>query len=220
MKNKKAFVIVVAMALVLLFAVAAAFYSDSEEKKMTVVTQENANKFVRDYSPTMGSENASVAVVEFLDPECESCRAFYPHVKQLLAQYQGDVKLVVRYAPFHHNSVFVVKILEAARKQDKYWETLELLFQNQPNWGSHHDPKPELIWTYLPEIGLDVEKIKADMNDPKIAAIIQQDIDDGKSLGVRATPSFFVNGHPLTQFGPEFLQQLIDQEVKKAKSRG
>lgn len=218
MKNKKVLVAVVALALAALFFVARGFQKDASEVEGDRVAQQNAQRFVRDHSPTMGAENAKVQIVEFLDPECESCRAFYPYVKQILAQFPQDVELVIRYAPFHQNAPFVVKILEAARRQDKYWETLEKLFEHQPEWASHHEPKPELIWTYLPELGLDVEKLKVDMEDPKIAENLQQDVEDGQALGVRATPTFFVNGRPLVEFGPDHLFNLVQREVNAAKA--
>ncbi|MBH49104.1 MAG: disulfide bond formation protein DsbA [Halobacteriovorax sp.] len=167
----------------------------------------------RDYSPTLGPDDAKVTLVEFLDPECESCRAFYPFVKELMAKYPNDIRLVVRYAPFHGNSKFAIKILEAARKQNKYWEALGVLFYFQPQWGDHHNPQPELIWNYLPQAGIDVEQIKKDMDDPKFVEIIEQDVSDVKDLGVRATPSFFVNGKPLTEFGFNQLQALIESEL-------
>jgi protein-disulfide isomerase len=132
-----------------------------------------------------------------------------------LEEYPSQVALVVRYATFHRNSKFAVKILEAARKQGKFWEALELLFLTQPKWASHQDPKPELIWDYLPQIDLDVAKMRSDLNDPKVDAIITQDTKDGQTLGVKGTPTFFVNGTPLLEFGPENLEILVEQEVQK-----
>jgi len=214
MKNKKLLIILSAFILIVIFFVGTKYYKSYEKKRLGFLATENASTFVRDYSPTMGSDDARIYLVEFLDPECESCGKFYPYVKNLMADYKGKIKLVVRYAPFHKNAKFVIKILEAARMQGKYWETLELVFRHLPEWGNHHNPKPELIWTYLPEIGLDVEKIKIDMNDPKIAKMIEQDISDGKKLGVRATPTFFVNGKPLKKFGPQYLKQAIESELK------
>src|SRR5690606_2620613 len=117
-------------------------------------------------------------LVEFLDPECESCRAFHPLVKMLMSEFEGKIQLVIRYAPFHGNSRLVIRILEAARLQGKYWETLEVLFQYQPQWGSHHHPRPDLIWKYLPEAGVDVNRIREDMHNPEIEAMIEKEIKD------------------------------------------
>jgi len=72
---------------------------------------------VRDYSPVIGLENAPVTIVEFFDPSCEGCRAMYPYVKEILAEYPDNVRLVLRYVLFHGGSEEAVRILEAARNQ-------------------------------------------------------------------------------------------------------
>lgn len=214
MKNKKNLVAFALIAVVGLFLGGMFAYNYVEGQRLDFLASENSQLFVRDYAPTMGAKNPKVYLVEFLDPECESCRAFAPFVKELVAKHKDQVQLVIRYAPFHKNSVFAVKILEAARVQNKYWETLDLLFAYQPNWGNHHNPQPELIWYYLPEVGVDVEKIRSDMEDPAIMERINQDVVDGKSLGVRGTPSFFVNGKPLPSFGREQLKNAVEEALK------
>jgi len=60
------------------------------------------------HSPVFGPANAPVTIVEFFDPACETCRAFYPIVKDILAQYPSEVRLVIRYAPLHKGSDVVV----------------------------------------------------------------------------------------------------------------
>ena len=107
----------------------------------------------------------------------------------------------------------MVQILEAARKQGKFWETLDVMYETQPQWASHHHPQPEKIWQFLPRAGVDVERIRKDMNAPRILEIIEQDLADAKTLGVRRTPQFFVNGKPLLSFGYEQLKSLLDSEV-------
>jgi protein-disulfide isomerase len=148
-----------------------------------------------------------------MDPACETCKQFHPFVKELMATHSGKVNLVIRYAPFHKGSDYMVKILEAAKKQDKFWDVLELMFETQPYWASHHDPKPEVFWGYLEGYGFDVERIKLDMQDPAIEKIIEQDLADGLLLGASKTPTFFVNGKPLPSFGYEQLRALVNAEV-------
>lgn len=208
-------IITTIVAIVVGFVGAVTIFKQSQEKQRGFLAAENAEVFVRDYSPVYGNEDAQVYVTEFLDPECESCRAFYPYVKELLASYGGKVKLVVRYVPYHGNSKLVIKILEAARKQNKYWETLELLFNYQPHWGNHHNPRPDLIWTFLQELDLDIDKLKKDMQDPAIDKIIAQDSADAETLNVRGTPTFFVNGKEPSNFGMQYLKELIDEELGK-----
>ena len=107
----------------------------------------------------------------------------------------------------------MVKILEATRQQGKYWETLQVMFDTQPHWASHHHPQPDKIWSFLSSAGLNIDRIRIDMNDPRILEMIRQDVADAQTLGVRKTPSFFVNGKPLPSFGLSQLKALVNQEV-------
>ncbi|MBU2538037.1 MAG: DsbA family protein [Proteobacteria bacterium] len=211
--KKQHIVIISGVFLVLLFVLGGYFYKTQQTKKLGFLAQEQAELFIRKHSPTLGSEEAKVFLVEFMDPACETCSAFYPFVKKLMADHPGRIKLVLRYAPFHDGADYFVRILEAAKKQGKYWETLEIMYQAQPYWASHHNPQPELVWHFLPRVGLDLERLKNDMNDPEIDRIIAQDIADAKTLNVTKTPGFFVNGKPLVTFGDVQLQQLLEAEV-------
>ena len=81
------------------------------------------------------------------------------------------------------------------------------MFKYQPEWENYHNPKPELIFYYLLELDIDIEKLKEDMNDPEIERRIAQDLSDLRKLNVRGTPTFFVNGKSPEGFGIEFLRQ-------------
>lgn len=201
------------LVLFMAFMFASSFYKDKQTEKFGFMAQENASVFVRDHSQTLGSDEAKVYLIEFMDPACETCAAFYPFVKQMMAANPDKIKLVIRYAPFHDGADYFVKILEAAKKQGKYWETLEIMYKSQPYWASHHQPQPEKIWQFLPMAGLDLERIKQDMNDPAIVQLIQQDLADAKTLNVQKTPGFFANGKPLQNFGYQQLQELVYSEL-------
>jgi protein-disulfide isomerase len=105
--------------------------------------------------------------------------------------------------------------LEAARLQNKFWETLDATYKTQPTWAAHHNPQPERLWMLLGGVGLDLKKAEADMQSPAIAQRIQQDLADIQRLQISQTPEFFVNGKPLVQFGYESLQQLVESEIRK-----
>jgi protein-disulfide isomerase len=213
---KKQFIVFISIvSLILLFVLGVNLYKSQRAKNYGFLAQENASTFVRDYSQSLGSDDAKVYLVKFSDPACETCAAFHPFVKKLMAVNQGKIKLVIRYAPFHDGADYFVKILEAAKRQGKYWETLDIMYKTQRHWASHHNPQPQRIWQFLPSAGLDLEKIRIDMNDPEIGKIIQQDLADAKTLNVRKTPEFFVNGKPLPSFGYEQLQELVESEMRK-----
>ena len=213
---KKQYMVLISIVfLILLFVLGINLYKSQQIRKYGFMARENASTFVREHSQTLGSDDAKVYLVEFSDPACETCSAFHPFVKKLMAANPGKIKLVVRYAPFHDGADYFVKILEAARKQGKYWETLDVMYQTQRYWASHQNPQPKLIWKFLPRAGLDLVKIRNDMNDPEIAKLIQQDIADAKALNVRKTPGFFVNGKPLPSFGYKQLKDLVESEISE-----
>ena len=169
---------------------------------------------VRPYSPTMGAEQARVTVVEFFDPECESCSAMFPIVKQVMAEFDGQVKLVIRYMPLHQNAAYASSLLEAARLQNKYWEYLELVMLRQPEWASHTAPRPDLLLTYAPMVGLNVDRLKADAASQEIRMRITQDEQDGNALGANRTPTFFINGRPLMRLGYKELREAIQSQLQ------
>ncbi len=211
--KKQHIAIVGGSGLVLLFLFAGFLYKTQRADEIAAMAKNNAPPLVRGYSQSMGPVDAKVVVVEFFDPGCETCRVLAPHVKGLLASHAGKVRLVLRYAPFHQGADTMVKILEAARRQDKYWETLQVMFDAQPHWASHHHPQPDKIWRFLPSAGLNIEAIRNEMEDPEILEIIRQDIADAEALGVRKTPEFFVNGKPLPSFGFPQLKALVEAEI-------
>ncbi len=211
--NKLIIVVGSILVIVLAFLIGGFFYKKSVVESVSNLGEANAAPFVREYSQTLGDPNAKVILVEFFDPACETCAAFYPFVKKMMSQNPGKIRLVVRYAPFHKGADYFVKILEAARKQNLYWETLETMYKTQQFWASHHNPRPELIWQFLQATKLDLDQIKTDMEDPGIAKILETDLGDADSLNVTKTPGFFVNGKPLVEFGYGNLRNLIESEV-------
>ncbi len=208
--NKKILVFSTVAVVLVGFALATYVFRNKEVSQV----QQNAHLLLRADAARLGSPLAPVTIVEFFDPECETCRRFHPMTKMLLQEFDGKVQMMFRYAPFHANSKFAIQILEAARQQNRYWEVLEVLYQYQPQWGDHHNPRPELIWTYLVDVGgLDIPRLKVDMNEPGIQKMIEQDLSDGRQLGVQRTPQFFVNGEPLLNFGYEQLRQLVLKHI-------
>ncbi|MFN3695846.1 MAG: DsbA family protein [Pseudobdellovibrio sp.] len=170
---------------------------------------------IRDHSPIKGNRDASVVIVEFLDPECEACRAMHPIVKQLLSEYEGKVQLVIRYMPFHGNSKFAAAALEEARERGKYDEALDILFEKQPEWADHGQPRPDLIPIILSKLGIEKGNLETNKVLAKHAWKIDLDQVDGNKVGVRHTPTFFVNGEMLDDIGYEPLKAAIDKYLAK-----
>jgi len=180
-------------------------------------------QLVRPDSPTLGPTNAPVTIVEFYDPECEACAAFAPIVKKIYNEYGGKVRLVMRYMPLHPNSVTAATFTEAAGEQGKYWQAQELLFQKQSEWGQKHGAAASaappninaLFEGYARELGLDRAKAAGAVAENRYGAKIERDKKDGQDLGVRQTPTFFVNGRKLIQLSEGSLRELVAAEMGK-----
>lgn len=217
MNTKKITVIAVLGILLLAFLWGMNTYQRQEQETQTEKASLSQSRLVRMHSPVFGAVNAPVTIVEFFDPACETCRAFYPIVKKIMGQYPNDVRLVLRYAPFHEGSEEAVKLLEAAKKQGLYQPVLEALLDAQPIWASHDKPNIQEAWAAAQKAGLDVVKARADAQASGIAAVLTQDVEDLKALDVKRTPTFFVNGQALASFGEQQLADLVRQEVAKVK---
>jgi len=215
MNKQKKTVIAIAVLLVGGFAIAAVAYKSKAEEKTQKAIAKKPDVLIRPSAKTIGPNDAKVHIVEFMDPGCETCRAFHPFVKKLINHHAGKVRLSIRYLPLHHGADTMVKILEAADQQGKYWETLHLMFESQPYWAAHHNPQPDKIWPLLLQAGLDTEALQRDMQSGEIEAMLQTDLAAAKTLGIRKTPSFFVNGQPLREFGYRQLKQLVDNAVAR-----
>ena len=203
-----------ALVLIIAFMFGSSYYKGKQAEKIGFLAQENASIFIRDHSQMVGNDDAKVYLIEFMDPACETCAAFSPFIKQIMDANPGKIRHVIRYAPFHDGADYFVKILEAAKKQGKYWETLDIMYKSQRYWASHSNPQPQRIWQFIPQTGVNIEQIRRDMNDSAIAKLIDQDLADAKTLNVRKTPGFFVNGKPLQTFGSRQLLQLVQEELR------
>jgi protein-disulfide isomerase len=167
-------------------------------------------------APIFGNKHAKVTIVEFFDPACESCRAFYPLVKSQIKKYKGKVNLIARPVAFHKNVGPVVAALEATKIQNKFWDALRITLYYQSSWAINHTANVDLLFPYLQDAGIDIAKLKIDMKSAVIAENMAQDAKDAKTLKVFKTPTFYVNGTVLKQFGAEPFKALIAREVKKA----
>ncbi len=215
MQNKK-LVLGSLVGLLILFICLAFFYKSSETKKEEVAVSSKSDSLITEHSIKLGENKKNISVVEFLDPECESCALFHPIIRKLYKEYHEDIQIVTRYLANHKNSKFAIKILEASREQGKYEEVLSVMFEKQHLWAMHNNEKPELLWDFLAAIPqLDVEKLKKDSLNPKIDELIDIDKLDATNLGVRGTPTIFVNSKRLNVLSQKDLFDLVESEIYK-----
>lgn len=214
--NRNVLVVGAVVALLVGFAVATQAYKSGEQEKAAAPVAADPGRAAaleRADAVRIGNPDAKVVVVEFFDPACETCAKVSTTVKSLATDSGGKVQIVQRYAPLHPGSDQVCAMLEAAKKQGKYSEALEIMFQTQPLWASHHQPNLDGLWGLLEEGGIDIVRLRTDMNDPAVAAAVAEDQKDALTLGVKATPEFFVNGKPLPTWGMPQLATLVNAEV-------
>lgn len=181
---------------------------------------ERAARLIRDHSPVLGPKDAPVTIVEFLDPACGACRAFAPIVKQIQFLHPDEVRVVVRYAAFHQGSDEAVRLLDAAHRQGKFETVLGALFDGQEEWASHHAPDPARAWQLAAAAGLDVSRARQQAASRQAADVLRIDGEDVVALRVDSTPTFYVNGRLLTDFGVKQLFALVDEEVKRVRDAG
>jgi protein-disulfide isomerase len=216
--NHRFVVPILALVALAVFLVAVFAYQRHTLRAAQAQALQQAGAMVRPHSPVIGSVNAPVTIVEFFDPACEACKAFHPRVKQILASFPGKTRLVIRYTPFHREtSVEAIRILEAARSQGKFEATLEALLEGQRAWTVPGAIASARAWAIAQSVGVDIELARKYIASGAVEALLAQDVDDLKAVGVRATPTFFVNGRPLQSTDPDSLFDLVKSEVERMR---
>ena len=163
----------------------------------------------------------AITVVEFLDFECEACGAFYPVAEELRERFRGEITYVVRYFPLpgHVNSTNAAIAAEAAAQQGRFEAMYHRLFESQAEWGEAQESHAELFRGFAQELGLDMAAYDAAVADPATAARVELDFDEGRTLGVGSTPTFFVDGERLELQRWGDLEVAIDRAVEARGSR-
>jgi protein-disulfide isomerase len=165
-------------------------------------------------SPTKGSPEALVTLVEFTDFQCPFCSKANATVKQLQEDYGENLRIVVKQfpLPFHKRARPAAIAALAAHEQGKFWEYHDKLFANQQ---ALDDASLE---TFAKEVGLDVKKWKKDLTNPKIAQAVDRDDTLARTLTRGGTPSFFINGRFFSGARPiEVFKAVIDEEMRRAQ---
>lgn len=157
---------------------------------------------------------------EFGDFECPPCKDLYPLLKAIEAEYGSRLKVVFRefpLTPAHAHALTAAQAAEAAGLQGKFFEMHDLLYENQTELKKMFDVRPTYEG-YAKQIGLDVEKWKSDMTGAAVEQRIFLDGNRAHAMGVKGTPSVFINGTelPFEQFNPEGLRNALINAFAKA----
>jgi protein-disulfide isomerase len=160
--------------------------------------------------PSLGNANAAVTIVAFTDYQCPSCAAMHPVLERVVKESGDKVRLVTRDFPLtmHADAFKAAEAAEAAREQGKYWEYVNVLLQNQSALSV------EKLKSYATQLGLDRARFDAALDSRKFAESVQADVDDGLKLGLKGTPSLFINGRRVTAKSYEELKESVDAALK------
>lgn len=197
------------------FVAAALLYESDRTQAVDDDSVARQAALANEHAPMLGDPGATVHIVEFLDPACGTCAVFFPMVKDWMAQVPGEIRLSIRHVAFHSGADYAVRVLEASRNQDKYWETLEALLMSQRQWVSNHVVQPDKIGPVIASVGLDMDQLAADMNSVEVTQRIERDKQDAIILKVSKTPDYYVNGRALPSFGQKQLADLVREELGK-----
>ena len=168
------------------------------------------------YTPEINpNPGAPVQIVKFSDYQCPACKFFVPIEQKIKEDYGDQVSIVTKHFPLsmHPYAHVASRSAEAARKQGKYKEMHDKIFEGQELWSKGSAER--LFIGYAEEIGLDTEVFTSDMNSAEMNQIVMEQRKEGVRLGVNATPTFFINGikvetNPQTYMG---FKVLIDREL-------
>ena len=187
-------------------------FTDSEVGESLTKRYRNTQQRTLDVAeaPMKGAANAKITLVEFADYECPHCKRFQPVLRQILEEFQGEVKLYFKHYPLpqHTSARLAAEAATAAQKQGKFWPFEEKLWANQDNLT------PAELEKYAKEIGLDLAKFRQDLDSPAVKARVQKDRTEGSAAGISSTPTLFINGREYTDtHDTESLREWIKEEL-------
>jgi protein-disulfide isomerase len=183
-----------------------------------VVTKVDSSLLIRSDSNKIATSSATVTLVEFSDFQCPACGVYYPMVTQVIKDFKDSMTFVYRNFPLtdlHPNAQIAAQAAEAAGMQGKYWEMHDLLFTKQSDWSASSSAR-DIFAQYTQSLGITVDQFKKDIDSDTVKNKITEDINDGKSLGINGTPTFFLDGVKLDN--PATLADF-ETAVKKAMSQ-
>jgi protein-disulfide isomerase len=223
MKRYLPFVIVAIVAIATLGSGAMLYHSRRETLAAIPVTKAFAAKSGAESPHVRGNPDAPVTLEEFGDFQCPPCGGFASFSEQLLKEYDSRVRIVFRNFPLsaHEHAREAATAAEAAGIQGKFWEMHDKLYHEQGNWSVAPNAR-ELFESYAGAIGLDLEQFKKDMDSEKVKDRIESDKARGESLGVKVTPSLFINNQPVEQKDktPEGVRAEINSALEQKSKSG
>ena len=180
-----------------------------------VLTEVSDEQLYAPHSYFLGNEDAATILVEFSDFQCPACAAFHPVVKGLAEKYPQDLKTIYRHFPLpqHKNAQKAAEAAQIAGEQGKFWEYVELLFQNQEKMSE------EDLVKYAKELNLDMERFSNALKSGTYEQFVTEDLNAGRKLGVDSTPTFYLNNRKMIIGSFKDFEEQIDTAIKDAQTK-
>lgn len=180
-------------------------------------TQVKAPTAVSKKDITLGTANkAKVTLIEYADFQCSACSTYAQFVKQLNKDFGDNLFIVYRFLPLtdaHKNALLSAQAAFAAYKQNKFWEINQLLYQNQNSW-TEADNAQQIFTDYAKQLNLNIDQFTSDFGADSTKTFINAERDEGISIGIFRTPSFFVNGKLIENpQSYDAFKQIIQNEI-------
>lgn len=171
-------------------------------------------------SHIQGEGKSGVTLVEYGDYQCPFCGQYYPIVKQIQSEFNDQIYFQFRNFPLvsiHQNAFAGARAAEAAAAQGKFWEMHDVLYENQKQWSESSDPT-SFFKQYAQLLKLNVAQFQKDYASSAVNNAINADMAAGNKLGVKGTPTFFLNGKQIevTASPGSFESQIKDAIAKKS----
>ena len=184
----------------------------------TISEEKSIGKENQEPTHVRGPAQAPVTLEEFGDFQCPPCGMISGPLLEIEKDYGLKLRVIFRNFPFpnHQHALEAAYAAEAAGLQGRYWEMHDLLYKEQANWSNAPDVK-QLFVSYAKILGLEMDRFETDMAGPTAKARVTADQERGKSLGVNATPSIFINnqGLPPKSLNPTALRAAIEEALKE-----
>ncbi len=141
------------------------------------------------------SDSPEATMVAFMDLECKACSAAFTEIEALRSDYGDRVTFIFRYFPIasYYNSENAAVALEAAARQGRLEDMYVQLFTTQDEWGGQQVSQAEAFRVYAYELGLDLAQYGQDVDSPDVRARVLLDLEEGRAMGVDATPAIYIN---------------------------
>lgn len=174
----------------------------------------NAAK-ISDKDIVKGNKNSKITLIEYSDFQCPACKYYQPIIKQVLSDFDGKILFAYRNFPLntHKNAKPAAQAAYSAHLQGKFWEMHDMIFENQESWADSNDAD-KIFRSFAEKLKLNTDKFKADYNAKPTKSFIEDQTNEGISIGINSTPTFFLNYKQIKAQSYEEFKTLIQNELK------